>query len=127
MKKNYRTATAMLIGIAAGALGMQVLRAQKPLPGLFIAEVTEVTNQPQFDIYAAGVPATVAKYGGHYLARGGKTDTLEGEQPKRIVILSFDSMAGARKWYDSPEYSKIKAIRLRSARTRSFIVEGVEP
>lgn len=127
MKKNYRTATAVLIGIAAGALGMQVLRAQKTPPALFFADVYEITDQDLFNTYAAGVPASIQKYGGRYVVRGGKTDALEGEPPKRIVIASFASMAEARRWYDSPEYTKLKQIRLRSAKTRAFIVEGVEP
>ena len=83
------------------------------------------TNQDNFKTYAAGVPATIAKYGGRSLVRGGKTQPLEGEPPKTIVVLAFDSAEAARKWYDSPEYSAIKPIRLRSAKARGFIVEGV--
>jgi len=49
------------------------------------------------------------------------------EPPKRIVIVTFDSVEAARKWYDSPEYSAIKPIRQRSAKARGFIVEGVAP
>jgi len=125
MNKIYAAAAA-IAGIAIGSLGTQLLRAQKSPVGYFIAEVSEVTNQDQFNTYAAGVPKTIERYGGHYLVRGGKTESLEGEQPKRIVVIAFNSAADAEKWYNSPEYSAIRPIRLRSAKSRGFIVEGVE-
>lgn len=125
MKKNYIVAAAMLAGITLGSLGTQMLKAQKSPPAYFMAEVFEVSNPDQFKTYAAGVPATVEKYGGHYLVRGGKTESLEGEPPKRIVVLAFNSMADAQRWYSSPEYSAIRPIRQRSAKSRGFIVEGV--
>jgi uncharacterized protein (DUF1330 family) len=102
-----------------------MLKAQKSQVGYYIAEVFEMSNQDQFNTYAAGVPKTIEKYGGHYLVRGGKTESLEGEQPKRIVVIAFNSMADAEKWYNSPEYSAIRSIRLHSAKSRGFIVEGV--
>jgi uncharacterized protein (DUF1330 family) len=123
MNKIY-TAIAAIAGIALGSLGTQMLKAQKSPPGYYVAEVFEVTNQDQFNTYAAGVPKTIEKYGGHYLVRGGKTESLEGDQPKRIVILAFNSVADAEKWYNSPEYSAIRPIRQHSAKSRGYIVEG---
>jgi len=119
------SAAAALAGIALGSLGTQLLKAQKSPAGYYIAEVFEVSNQDQFNTYAAGVPKTIEKYGGHYIVRGGKTESLEGEQPKRIVVIAFNSVADARKWYNSPEYSAIRPIRLGSAKSRGFIVEGI--
>jgi uncharacterized protein (DUF1330 family) len=94
------------------------------LPAFYIAEVL-VTNPDDFSPYAAKVPATIEKYGGRYLVRGGRIEGLEGEPPKRLIVTAFPSAADAQKWYDSPEYSEIKPIRQRSATTRAFIVEGV--
>jgi len=56
--------------------------------------------------------------------RGGQTASLEGDQPKRIVMIAFDSMAQAQAWYDSPAYHAIRPIRLQSAKSRVYIVEG---
>ena len=125
MKTRYVIALALVAGTALGAFGARALLAQKPPTGYYIAEVFDVTNQDGFNTYAAGVPATIAKYGGRYLVRGGKTQSLEGEPPTRIIVTAFDSAEAARKWYDSPEYSAIKPIRQRSAKARGFIVEGV--
>ena len=57
--------------------------------------------------------------------RGGKSQLLESDPPKRIVVMAFKSLADAQKWDASPEYSAIRPIRQRSAKTRAFIVEGV--
>jgi uncharacterized protein (DUF1330 family) len=111
MKTRYVIALAVVAGAVLGAFGARTLMAQKPPTGYYIAEVFDVTNQDEFNTYAAGVPATIAKYGGRYLVRGGKTQTLEGEPPKRIIVMTFDSAEAARKWYDSAEYSAIKPIR----------------
>ena len=41
----------------------------------------------------------IAAYGGKYLTRGGKAETLEGDwTPNRIVILEFDSTDTAKAW-----------------------------
>src|SRR5215813_12612897 len=114
IKARYGIGLALLTGVVIGALGGRMLMAQTPPTGYYIAEVFDVTNQDDFNTYAAGVPATIAKYGGRYLVRGGKTESLEGEPPKRIIVMTFESAEAARRWYNSPEYSAIKPIRQRS-------------
>ena len=90
-----------------------------------IAEVN-VTDPTLYEDYKKLVPATVAKYGGRFAARGGAVDAKEGGwNPARIVILEFPSMAQARKWYDSPEYAPALAMRLKSASAKLILVEGV--
>jgi len=90
-----------------------------------IAEV-DVTDPAQFEEYRKLVPATIAQYGGKYLVRGGTVDSKEGGwTPKRLVVLEFPSMAQARQWYDSPEYAPVLAMRLKSARSRVVLVEGL--
>ena len=125
MKKYLGPGLAMLAGVALGAIGVSALNAQNSPPAYYIAEVFEVTDADTFKGYASAVPATVEKYGGRYLARGGKTQANEGDPPARIIVIAFKGMADAQKWYSSPEYSAIKPIRQRSARARNFIVEGV--
>ena len=125
MKSHVKLGLTLLAGVAIGAIAVKALNAQASPPAYYVAEVFEVTNPDDFKTYAAGVPATVEKYGGHYLARGGKADPLEGDPPKRIIVTAFKSAADAHKWYDSPEYSAMRPIRQRSAKSRAFIVEGV--
>jgi uncharacterized protein (DUF1330 family) len=95
------------------------------MPAYVIAEVT-VTDPKTMEEYRKQVPATVARYGGRFLVRGGAHETLEGDwKPNRLVILEFPSMEQARLWYDSEEYREPKALRIKSGRTNLVMVDGV--
>jgi uncharacterized protein (DUF1330 family) len=87
----------------------------------------EVLNPEPYEEYRKQVPATLQPYGGRFIVRGGKYQTLEGEwEPQRIVVLEFPSMEQARAWYNSPEYQDVMSIREEHARTHFLtLVEGV--
>jgi len=128
MKTNYKVMLGVLLGAVVGVTGATVMHARqvKPLPGYVIAEV-EVTDPPTFQKYGESVGGTLVPFGGHYIVRGGKTVSLEGEPPKRFVVIAFDSVEKAKAWEDSPAYEAIKPIRHSSAKSRVFIVEGLAP
>lgn len=95
------------------------------MAGYVIADV-EVEDAAGFQEYAALVPATIEKYGGKYVIRGGKTEVLEGDyQPRRLVVLEFATLERARDWYNSAEYKPLIAMRQRTAKTNLVLVEGV--
>ena len=90
-----------------------------------IADI-DITDPAAYEEYRAKVPATITQYGGKYVARGGKTEPLEGGwTPKRIALLEFPSLEQARKWYHSPEYAPLIKIRQKASRGRVIIVEGL--
>lgn len=90
-----------------------------------VAEL-EITDPATFEEYRKGVPATIAAYGGRYLARGGASESLEGGwAPKRMVILEFPSLAQAKAWYASPEYRDLLAMRKRATKSKLVMIEGV--
>jgi uncharacterized protein (DUF1330 family) len=85
-----------------------------------------VHDQALYDEYRQQVPAVVAQYGGRFLVRGGACETLEGSwQPKRVVVLEFDSTEAAKRWYDSEEYRRIADLRQRATSTEMILVQGV--
>jgi uncharacterized protein (DUF1330 family) len=90
-----------------------------------IADIT-VQDKDRFDEYRSQVLATIEKYGGRFLVRGGAHQPLEGDwRPGRIVILEFPDMATLKRWYDSEDYGPLVTLR-QSAATGSLIaVEGV--
>jgi uncharacterized protein (DUF1330 family) len=98
-------------------------RQVKVLPGYVVAEV-DVTDPATFQKYAEKAPGTIAASNGHYIIRGGKSMSIEGEPPKRFVVIAFDSVEKAKAWEDSPAYEAIKPIRHSSAKSRVFIIEG---
>jgi uncharacterized protein (DUF1330 family) len=128
MKTNHKLALAVLAGVAIGVAGGRAIHAQqvKVPPAYVIAEV-DVTDPATFQKYAEKVPETLVPFNGRYLVRGGKIQALEGEAPKRLAVIAFDSVEKARSWENSPAYEAIKPIRQSSAKSRRFIVEGVVP
>ncbi len=83
------------------------------MPAYIIVDVT-IYDPDNYEAYKKLTPASIAAYGGKFIVRGGKTETLEGNwQPGRIVILEFPSVEKARQWWDSEEYAPAKAIRQR--------------
>jgi uncharacterized protein (DUF1330 family) len=90
-----------------------------------IAEI-EVIDPVGYEEYRSLVPASLEKYGGQFVVRGGAHEVLEGDwRPHRLVVIRFDNIARAKEWHGSPEYRPALAIRQRTARTRSIVVEGV--
>jgi uncharacterized protein (DUF1330 family) len=86
----------------------------------------EVNDPDRYAEYIKVAPASVAQYGGRYVVRGGKTEKLEGDyEPKRVVVLAFDSFEQGRAWWDSDEYAGPKALRQSASITDMILVEGV--
>ena len=127
MKIKDIVTLAVLAGALIGALAVTRLHAQtvsaSNLPAFFIAEF-EVTDPAGIEPYRARVASTLEPFGGRFIVRVGKIAPLEGEPPKGLVIIAFDSMEKAQGWYDSPAYREIRPIRYRTAKSRVFIVEG---
>ena len=59
------------------------------------------------------------------LARGGRTEVLEGPRRARNVVLEFASMEEALACYNSPEYVKARAWRQQASTGELILVEGV--
>jgi uncharacterized protein (DUF1330 family) len=89
-----------------------------------IADI-QVTDPVAYDDYRPLAAASVARFGGRFIVRGGKIDLLEGEpQPERIVVIEFPDADAARRWYQSEEYQTALKIRQAASRGRVLLVEG---
>jgi uncharacterized protein (DUF1330 family) len=86
----------------------------------------DIVDPAGYEEYKQLASATVEKYGGKYVVRGGAAETLEGDwTPKRIVVLKFESTQRAKEWLNCEEYREPRKMRHRTARTRMIVVEGV--
>jgi uncharacterized protein (DUF1330 family) len=93
----------------------------------YVIVETDITDPEGYERYKAAAPGAVAAAGGRYLARGGELDVLEGDwRPPRLVILEFEDVAAARRWYDSERYREARRLREGTARLRMVAVQGVE-
>jgi uncharacterized protein (DUF1330 family) len=95
------------------------------MPAYWVASVN-VTNPEKYKEYAARAPAALEKYGGKFLARGGKHVVFEGDKSRnRIVVLRFESLERAVECYNSPEYQEALARRIGAADVQLSIVEAL--
>lgn len=95
------------------------------MPAYVIAHI-DVKDPVRYEDYKRMSPISIEKFGGRFIARGGKTETLEGTwQPKRLVLLEFPSVERAREWWASEDYAPAKALRQATSTGDMVIVEGL--
>jgi uncharacterized protein (DUF1330 family) len=92
----------------------------------YVIVETDITDPERYEEYKAATPATIAAGGGRYLVRGGEHVVLEGDwQPTRLVVLEFEDLAAAKRWYESEGYSGARKLREGAAHMRMVAVQGV--
>jgi uncharacterized protein (DUF1330 family) len=96
------------------------------MPAYVIVE-TDVTDPEQYEQYKAGSPAAIAAGGGRFLVRGGELAVLEGDwRPPRLVMLEFEDLEAAKRWYESEVYQEAKKLREGAASFRAIAVQGID-
>ncbi|CAK9889756.1 MULTISPECIES: DUF1330 domain-containing protein [Pseudomonas] len=91
----------------------------------WIAHV-DVSDLEQYQQYTQRAPAAFAAFGGKLLARGGRSEAMEGRAtPQRSVVIEFESYERALACYRSDAYQQACAFRQGVARAEVIIVEGV--
>jgi uncharacterized protein (DUF1330 family) len=95
------------------------------MPAYVIVE-TDVHDPEQYERYKAASPNAIAAGGGRFIARGGELAVLEGDwRPPRLVLLEFEDLEAAKRWYDSAEYREARTLREGAATLRMVAVEGL--
>lgn len=96
------------------------------MPAYVIADV-QVTDPAAYELYRPLAAASIARFGGRFIVRGGKVELLEGAaEPQRMVVIEFADAEAARRWYRSEEYQKALKIRQSaSTQARLILVEGM--
>ena len=70
----------------------------------YVITYLEVTDPEAFQAYRKVAGPTFAPYGGRPIVVDGQFEVLEGMvEPKSVVVIEFESMEQARRWYASPE------------------------
>ena len=78
--------------------------------GYIVARIV-VTDPEKYADYVKDASAAIQKYGGKPLVRGGQMAELEGEGRPRNVVIEFESLEQAKRYYHSPEYQAAKKKR----------------
>lgn len=91
----------------------------------YVVVTVEITDPSAYEEYRARALATVQKFGGRFLARGGALEVIEGDwEPERVILLEFPDMGTVRRWYDSDDYQAIIPYRSSSSKFNMVMVEG---
>ena len=98
------------------------------MPAAYVIVEMQISDPKRYEEYMAAAPATIAAAGGEYVIRGGRHETLEGDwQPARVAVLKFADFDTAKRWYDSPEYSAVRAMRAGATAVFNMVlVEGID-
>src|SRR5262252_10515508 len=117
MRLSFVAAASLAVLVAAVA----VRAGQAPPKKAYLLVQVDVTNPQQYGEYTKLSPAIIEKFGGRFLARGGRTTTLEGPPAKsRVVVIEFPSFERAQEFYNSPEYVAARKVRAGAA-TAQFV------
>ena len=103
---------------------VEQIMEQGKMTAYWIAHV-EVTDPETYGKYAEQATAAIAEHGGKFLARGGKSRCLEGQDRGRHVVVEFPDMASAVACYESAIYAKALEYSARSSVRDVIIVEGL--
>jgi uncharacterized protein (DUF1330 family) len=103
---------------------LRATEEEEPMPAYVIADV-QVTDPAAYEPYRPLAAASIARFGGRFIVRGGAVSLLEGApEPERIVVIEFPDAATARRWYHSDEYQQALKIRQSASHGRLILVEG---
>ena len=95
--------------------------------GYLIAEA-KVHDAAAYEVYKPLSLAAVEHYGGRFVVRGGASEVLEGQwsPPQRMVIVEFDSIDQAKRFYHSPEYRLARKARENAGEMNMLVIAGIE-
>jgi uncharacterized protein (DUF1330 family) len=93
--------------------------------GYWIGRV-DVSSDEGYKPYAAANGPIFKKFGGRYVIRAGKFESVEGTARSRNVVIEFPDYAAALACYRSPEYQENIKRRLPHSVADIIVIEGYD-
>ena len=129
MNQRIALGLTLLAGVAIGATAIQGPHAQAKPQAIVVVDISEITDPEGFKAIGQrsneAAAAAFKELGGRYIARTDKITALDGTAPKRFIVIAFDSAEKAQAWNTSPAQKEVNAIRVKTTKSRVFIVEGI--
>ncbi len=122
MKTKFKVLSAAFAGLVCTAAIIGNAHAQAKPPAYLVVEY-EVIDPVGWKEYTDAARALGGP--GRFLVRAAKGVPHAGEPPRSITIVMFPSMEAADAYDSSAAYTALKANRDKSAKWRSFVVEGL--
>lgn len=97
------------------------------MPAYVIAWTTVTDREPMMR-YGAALPAVLERYGGRFLFSGLGAKCVEGDwDATGMAIIEFPSSDDAQRWYESPEYAPLRALRQAAGPTALVMTPDAAP
>ena len=97
-------------------------------PKAYVVIEIAVTDRADYENYKKAIEPIILAHGGRYIARAGRTETIDPPAPAgRVVLLEFPSFDSALAFENAPETHAASEIRHRSSKSRIYVVEGIVP
>jgi len=122
MKKLVKGTIAVLVLAFAGVSQAQDAQAH----GYMIANY-DIKDQATFQAYMEAAGPLAPKYGGKVIVFNLKAPAVEGKPRSVMAIAEFPSLADAQRFYNSPEYTAAKKLRMAATEGTVVITEGYMP
>ncbi len=127
MKVNYRLAVALVAIATLGAGWITGLKAQVKAPFYVVIDIGEMLDADAYmKAVSAAEPNATTSTGGRLIIRSAKPVALDGAPPpNRFAVIAFDSEEKAKAWSMSPAIKELNAVRMKTTKSRAFMVEGL--
>jgi uncharacterized protein (DUF1330 family) len=121
--KKLAAGAAAAMTIALGATAY----AQNSWPLGYMIAKYEITDQEIYQRYMEAAGPLAPKYNGRIIVFNLNSTGTEGNPRSVMAIAEFPSLADAERFYNSPEYSEAKKLRIASTEGTVVITEGFVP
>ena len=93
--------------------------------GYLVANI-RVKDKEKFAAFSGMAAPVIKAHGGKVLARGPGAERHEGSVEGIVMMIEFESIDTARRFYLSDEYQAAKAVRDACSETDLMIIEGAD-
>ncbi len=91
----------------------------------YLVAFIRVIDKDGYEKFRAMSGPAIAEYGGKVLVRNPAADHREGAWRGVTIIIEFDDIASAKRFYESEAYTAARVVRMQAADTDLLLVEGV--
>ena len=92
--------------------------------GYLVAHI-RVHDKEGFEKFKEMSGPVISEYGGKVLVRNPSPDVREGSDSGLAIVIEFENIEGARKFYESDKYIEARAVRELASDTELILVEGM--
>ena len=95
------------------------------MPKAYLIAHIRVHDEEEFERFKDLSQNAILEHGCRVLVRNPNPETKEGSVSGMVILIEFDDISAARKFYDSDSYRAARAEREVSAETDLLLVEGL--